>query len=117
MEAEALDADSLFAANHFFTQVLEPDDIVRGQIADGIGSPNFEGTAIEAAMAVTITRPEIGCTVHAILMQYLPDNDPDVLHREIGATHIHALTTGPDWDIGPLKELLQRRDALQRGNR
>jgi hypothetical protein len=45
--------------------------------------------------------------VAGCLMQYLPDNDPEVLHREIGARPIHALTTGPDWDIGLLRELLQ----------
>lgn len=247
MEAEALGADSIFTADHFFSEPLDSDQVSKGQQSGIADCENFESTAIQAAMAATTTRPQIGCTVHAIgfrnpnlladiartidhisngryilglgsgyfkleydeygypfpsqkerllemergikiirdrfeklnpkpvhkipimvgsmgdkiglrivaeqadiwhmfgsmdkvrqkyetfllrceeagrnpddieiisgcLLQYLPDNDPDVFYNEFGIKHLHAITAGPDWDLGPLKELLQWRDALK----
>jgi probable F420-dependent oxidoreductase len=45
--------------------------------------------------------------------QIMPDDDPDTLIG-LGATHLIGFATGPDWDLGPLKELLTWRRALQR---
>jgi probable F420-dependent oxidoreductase len=43
--------------------------------------------------------------------QVLPEDDPDVLHG-LGATHLVGFATGPDWDLGQVKELLSWRKAL-----
>lgn len=50
--------------------------------------------------------------VAGCLHQYMPDNDPDVFYKEFGVTHLHAFTQGPDWDLGPLRELLEWRKNL-----
>ncbi|MDD5177610.1 MAG: LLM class F420-dependent oxidoreductase [Sterolibacterium sp.] len=44
--------------------------------------------------------------------QLNPDVDPDVLYGELGFRHIIAFAEGPDWDLGPLKELLAWRKGL-----
>ena len=42
--------------------------------------------------------------------QMFPDHDPDVFYDELGIRHIHSMAFGPDWDLGPLRELLAWRD-------
>lgn len=44
--------------------------------------------------------------------QVIPDDDPDVLLK-LGVQHLIALTIGPDWDLGPVKELLAWRRSLK----
>lgn len=65
-EAEALGVDRLWVVDHFFAQVLDPDQAIKQKHSDvRIGEKSFESTTIQAAMAVTTTRPEIGCLVHS----------------------------------------------------
>lgn len=65
-EAEALGVDRLWVADHFHAQVLSQDQAVQQKHSDVYASDkNFEATTVQAAMAVTTTRPEIGCVVHA----------------------------------------------------
>ena len=63
-EAEALGVDGLYTADHFFPQAVQGEK--HGAHSDTVDSPNFEATAIQAAMAATTTHPEIGCLVHAV---------------------------------------------------
>ena len=42
--------------------------------------------------------------------QIMPEDNPDVL-TGLGAKHLVAFATGPDWDLGPFKELLAWRKA------
>ena len=37
---------------------------------------------------------------------------PDIFYREFGMKHIFVRIEGPDWDLGPLRELLQWRKTL-----
>lgn len=67
MEAEALGADRLYTSDHlnaftFDTSVLEGD---QHQSKLTGGGQVFEGTTLQAAMAMTTSRAEIGCVVHA----------------------------------------------------
>jgi probable F420-dependent oxidoreductase len=64
MAAEELGADALYSADHFFAQIPTPE-AAKGEYPATWGGMNFEGTTIQAAMAATTTRPEIGCIVHA----------------------------------------------------
>jgi alkanesulfonate monooxygenase SsuD/methylene tetrahydromethanopterin reductase-like flavin-dependent oxidoreductase (luciferase family) len=60
MEAEALGVDRLYTADHFHSQIFTSDAAVEQKhTAIGTGK-NFEATAIQAAMAATTTRAEIG---------------------------------------------------------
>lgn len=247
MEAEALGVDRIWTCDHFHAQQVNSEDYNEGQIVTALGGQNFEATAVQAAMAATTSRVEIGAIVHAIgfrnpnlladiartidhisggrfilgigagylqpdydeygypygtqkervldmarcipvikarfdklnpkplrkiplmiasmgenigmrvvaehadiwnvvgntekirakcdvlkrlcaevgrnysdietstfcIPQVDPTADPDVLHGELGMKHIIAFTTGPDWDLGPLRELLAWRDNLR----
>jgi probable F420-dependent oxidoreductase len=64
MEAEALGADALYSADHFFAQVQERKVADKVQVLQASDGKNFEATTIQAAMAATTTRAEIGCIVH-----------------------------------------------------
>src|SRR5262245_57734187 len=64
MAAEELGADGLYSADHFFSQV-PTIEAAQGDYPATFGGLNFEGTTIQAAMAATTTRAEIGCIVHA----------------------------------------------------
>lgn len=64
MEAEELGADALYTADHFFSQVPTVE-AAEGEYPETYNGLNFEGTTIQAAMAATTTRPQIGCIVHA----------------------------------------------------
>lgn len=66
MEAEALGVDALYTGDHFFAQAPDPENTASGQITTACDSQNFEATTVQAAMAATTTRPEIGCIVHGI---------------------------------------------------
>ncbi len=67
MEAEALGVDRLWTADHFHAQFVDADAVANAQSHNVVrGGKCFEATTIQAAMAATTTRPEIGCTVHAI---------------------------------------------------
>ena len=64
MEAEALGADRLYTCDHFHAMVITKE-VMHGAHADVPQSgKNFEATTIQAAMAATTTRAEIGCIVH-----------------------------------------------------
>ncbi|MET0661018.1 MAG: LLM class flavin-dependent oxidoreductase [Steroidobacteraceae bacterium] len=68
MEAEALGVARIFTADHFHAQNVDATAFEAGQahVTVGSGGKIFEATTVEAAIAATTTRPEIGCTVHAI---------------------------------------------------
>lgn len=252
MEAEALGVTRIFVADHFHAQNVDASAVSAGQAhvtTGGSGNPGktFEATTMQAAIAATTTKPEIGCTVHAIGFRnpnllanmartidhisggrfilglgagylkaeyddygydnygtqasrlhdlaraipiikarfeklnpkplrkiplligamgekiglrivaehadiwpmfgpndsirqkieslrriceeigrdfneieiigshesrLIPENDPDIFYREFGMRHIFSRVEGPDWDLGPLRELLQWRKAL-----
>jgi alkanesulfonate monooxygenase SsuD/methylene tetrahydromethanopterin reductase-like flavin-dependent oxidoreductase (luciferase family) len=70
-KAEELGVDVLYSADHFHDQIHDADQALRvtrgaeyGKVAHG--GACFEGTTIQAAMAVTTTRARIGCICHAI---------------------------------------------------
>lgn len=65
LAAEELGADALYSSDHFFAQA-EEIEITTGERPLPTVGANFEGMTIQAAMAATTTRPEIGCLVHAI---------------------------------------------------
>ena len=65
VEAEALGADALYSADHFFAQVLESTSADKVQVEQASFDKNFEATTVQAAMAATTSRAEIGCIVHA----------------------------------------------------
>jgi len=65
MAAEELGADALYSSDHFFAQA-EEFTVREGQRPPATIGANFEGMALQAAMAATTSRPEIGCLVHAI---------------------------------------------------
>jgi probable F420-dependent oxidoreductase len=64
MKAEEMGADGLYSADHFFAQVPSVE-AAEGAAPATFNGLNFEGTTIQAAMAATTTRAEIGCIVHA----------------------------------------------------
>ena len=66
LEAEALGVDRIWTCDHFHAQQVNSEDYSEGQIVTTRGGQNFEGTAIQAAMAATTRRAEIGAIVHAI---------------------------------------------------
>src|SRR5262245_42400338 len=65
LQAEALGADRLYTFDHFVAQVLHADVIKSGAppVPD-FTAPCFEATTVQAAMAESTTRAEIGCLVH-----------------------------------------------------
>lgn len=68
MEAEALGVTRIFTADHFHAQIVDASAYSAGQahVTSGNTGKIFEATTIQAAIAATTTKPEIGCTVHAI---------------------------------------------------
>ena len=65
MECEQLGVDVLYTCDHFFPMEFNKD-VASGNVhAKQPDNKNFEATTIQAAMAATTTRPEIGCIVHA----------------------------------------------------
>ena len=65
MEAEALGVDSIWTCDHFHAQNVNNKDYNDGQIITAKWGKNFEATTIQAAMAATTSRADIGCIVHA----------------------------------------------------
>jgi probable F420-dependent oxidoreductase len=65
MEAEALGADVIYTCDHFFPMVLNESAAAGAEHAKQPDAENFEATTIQAAMAATTSRAEIGCIVHA----------------------------------------------------
>lgn len=67
VEAEALGADRLYTCDHFHAMVITPEVLEGGHAHADVPEygKNFESTTIEAAMAATTSRAEIGCIVHA----------------------------------------------------
>ncbi len=81
MAADELGADRIYTSDHFFTPSAADmaaahrksgdiahdaaDEAVRIRAPESPDSPIFEAMTIQAAMAVTTTRAEIGCLVHA----------------------------------------------------
>ena len=67
MEAEALGVTRIFTADHFHAQVVDVAAVSAGQAHTSVGTgKNFESMSVQAAMAATTTRPEIGGTVQCI---------------------------------------------------
>lgn len=64
MEAEALGVDRMYVIDHFNAQVVNKD-VMNGEHSKVASGKNFEATMLQAAMAATTTRPQIGCIVHA----------------------------------------------------
>lgn len=64
MEAESLGVDSLWTCDHFKPQKLDPESLKYERDTFTADGKNFEATTVQAAMAATTTRPEIGCMVH-----------------------------------------------------
>ena len=65
IECEELGADVIYTCDHFFPMEFNKDvasGTVHAKQPDG---KNFEATTIQAAMAATTSRIEIGCIVHA----------------------------------------------------
>lgn len=65
LAAEELGADALYSSDHFFAQA-EEITVREGERPPVTAGANFEGMTIQAAMAATTSRAEIGCLVHAI---------------------------------------------------
>lgn len=66
IRAEQLGADVLYSCDHFNAMEVESAEVTsRSRDSDAIRGMNFEGTSIQAAMAATTSRAEIGCIVHA----------------------------------------------------
>lgn len=66
IEAEELGADILWTCDHFTAMIPVSEEVAQQAVhsdTDRTGK-NFEGTTIQAAMAVTTTRARIGCIVH-----------------------------------------------------
>jgi probable F420-dependent oxidoreductase len=63
---DALGVDRIYTADHFHA-MLSPKLTAEGTETTGsLEHENFEGGSIEAAMAVTTRRAEIGCLVHCV---------------------------------------------------
>lgn len=66
MEAEELGADAVYTCDHFLAQRVNRDVVSRTADAEpAYDGENFEATTIQAAIAATTSRIEIGCIVHA----------------------------------------------------
>jgi len=65
MAAEELGADALYTSDHFFAQDTS-NDATAGEGSTFAVGMNFEAMTIQAAMAATTTRPQIGCLVHGV---------------------------------------------------
>ena len=65
MEAEELGVDRLYTCDHFFAMIITTDVLTGAHAEVAPLAKNFEATTIQAAMAATTTRPEIGCIVHS----------------------------------------------------
>jgi probable F420-dependent oxidoreductase len=65
MEAEQLGVDVIYTCDHFFPMVLNEGSASGKEHAAQPDGKNYEATTIQAAMAATTSRVEIGCLVHA----------------------------------------------------
>jgi probable F420-dependent oxidoreductase len=65
LAAEELGVGALYSSDHFFAQDVDIE-IRMGERPLPTAGANFEGMTIQAAMAATTTRPEIGCLVQAV---------------------------------------------------
>ncbi len=65
MKAEELGVDRIYVADHFHAQILTKDVVKEAAASPTSFGINFEATTVQAAMAATTTRVEIGCLVHA----------------------------------------------------
>jgi len=68
LKAEELGADALYATDHLNAIVPDTEFMTHsndGSHSHGSGLNVFEGSTIQAAMAATTTRPQIGCVVMA----------------------------------------------------
>ena len=65
IECEQLGADVIYTCDHFFPMVLNEGSASGREHAAQPDNKNFEATTIQAAMAATTSRVEIGCMMHA----------------------------------------------------
>lgn len=65
IEADQLGADVLYTCDHFFPMVIDEAAASGREHARQPDAKNFEATTVQAAMAATTARAEIGCIVHA----------------------------------------------------
>ena len=65
VKAEELGVDRIYTADHFHTQVFSDDVFEKAAETKISSGKNFEAMTIQAAMAATTSRVEIGCIVHA----------------------------------------------------
>jgi len=66
MEVEDMDADVIYVCDHFKASILDPDVAAGKALSQSTSDKNFESTTVQAAIAATTSRIEIGCLVHAI---------------------------------------------------
>ena len=71
VKAEELGVDVLYSADHFHDQINDAEQAMRVSSGDSYGKvlhegSSFEGTTIQAAMAMTTSRARIGAICHAI---------------------------------------------------
>ena len=66
MQAEEEGVDRIYVADHFHAQIITADVYDHAAPPPPVfGGKIFEATTVQAAMAATTTRAEIGCLVHA----------------------------------------------------
>ena len=66
LQAEAEGVDRIYVADHFHAQIITKEVYDTAAPPPPVfGGKNFEATTVQAAMAATTTRAEIGCLVHA----------------------------------------------------
>jgi len=65
IEAEALGVDRIYVADHFHAQMYTAESVRDNAPAPTQYGKNYESTTVQAAIAATTSRAEIGCLVHA----------------------------------------------------
>lgn len=65
VKAEELGVDRIWVADHFHAQVLTKEVTIEAAHSPISYDKNFEATTVQAAMAATTSKVEIGCLVHA----------------------------------------------------
>lgn len=66
MEADSIGADVLWSADHFFAQEFSVEQIAAAKNDRTGNAENYEGMCIQAAMAATTKRAQIGALIMAI---------------------------------------------------
>ena len=101
--ADEIGCDRIYVADHFHAQVLTKEVVKDAAPSPTTYDKNFEATTVQAAMAATTSRAEIGCLVHA--NSYRNPNLMADIARTIdhisGGRYIFGMGSGylkPDYD-------------------